>query len=72
MVPQALKLLRAVPEDTGFLSYKYAMIREIKKQASCVCVCVCLFASACACISYNMYTVLLHYDAWLNCHYMIK
>lgn len=68
MVSQALKFLRDVPEDTGFLSYKDAMIREMKKQASCVCVC----AGARACIPHNMYIVLLHYDAWLNCHYVIK
>ena len=40
IVPQALKLLRDVPEDTGFLTYQDAMIREMKKQASYVCVCL--------------------------------
>jgi len=64
MVPQILKLLRDIPEDTGFLSHKDAMIREMKKQASCVCV----SASTHACIPYSMYIVFVQSDAWLNCH----
>jgi hypothetical protein len=51
MVRHAQKLLRDVPEDTGFLTYKDAMIREMKKQASCVCVCVCV----CVCLQVHMH-----------------
>jgi len=54
MLPQALKLLRDVPKETGFLSYKDTVIREMKKQASCVCVCV----SVCQCMcTYSLYYV---------------
>ena len=34
--------------------------------------CVCVSASTSECIPYSMYIILLHYDAWLNCHYVIK
>ena len=51
MVPLAQKLLRDVQEDKGFLSYIDAMIREMKKQASCVCVCVCV----CVCLQVHVH-----------------